>query len=193
MKIAKVNRMSRDAFVAAFGGVFEHSPWVAERAFVACPFVDADALHAAMMDVVNAATRDEQLALLRAHPDLAGKEARAGTMTNASVAEQASAALDRLLPAEMARIADLNAAYRAMHGFPFIIAVRHYTRDGILHEFARRLTRDSENEIAENLRQILAITRMRLSRMFDHVETGSAAAEPTASSTAANPHSSLPA
>ncbi|MEP6655706.1 MAG: 2-oxo-4-hydroxy-4-carboxy-5-ureidoimidazoline decarboxylase, partial [Betaproteobacteria bacterium] len=110
--------------------------------------------------------REEQLALLRAHPDLAGQEARAGTMTHASVAEQASAALDRLTPGEMERIAKLNAAYRARHGFPFIIAVRQHARDGILNEFERRLRNDSESEIAANLQQISVITRLRLVALF---------------------------
>ena len=144
-----------------------------------------------MAGVVIGATRDEQLTLLRAHPDLAGTEALAGTMTNASVAEQASAALDRLVPAETARIAELNTAYRTRHGFPFIIAVRHYTKDGILHEFARRLTNDSENEVAENLRQIFAITRMRLSRWVDRADAALTAAN--APSAAANLRTSLPA
>ena len=107
MDITAVNRMDHPSFLAAFGGVFEHSPWVADRAYAACPFADIDALHAAMRRVVETATRDEQLALLNAHPDLAGKEACAGTMTDASVAEQASAALDRLSPEEMDRIAAL--------------------------------------------------------------------------------------
>lgn len=162
MNIATVNGMDEAAFVAAFGGIFEHSPWVAQRAYERRPFADATALHAAMADAVRAAPREQQTALLLAHPDLAGKEARAGTMTDASVAEQASAALDRLTPDEMARIAELNRAYRARHGFPFIVAVRHYTKAGIFHEFERRIANDTQAEHAWALSQVFAITRMRL-------------------------------
>jgi len=115
-----------------------------------------------MADAVRDAPREDQAALLLAHPDLAGKEAREGTLTSSSVAEQASAALDRLTPAEMARIAELNRAYRARHGFPFIIAVRHYTKAGIFHEFERRIASDTSSEHAWALAQVFAIARMRL-------------------------------
>jgi 2-oxo-4-hydroxy-4-carboxy-5-ureidoimidazoline decarboxylase len=181
MDIESTNRMDRRAFVAAYGGVFEHSPWVAERAFDARPFADVDALHGAMVRAVEAATRDEKLALLRAHPDLAGKEAQEGTMTDSSVSEQASAGLDRLTRAEVAEISRLNAAYRAKHGFPFIIAVRQHTKDGILREFNRRLANDTEAELAANLAQIAIITRIRLGKLFDAAPGsggGSAAANP---------------
>ena len=167
MDIGSTNAMDRRAFVAAYGGVFEHSPWVAERAFAARPFADVDKLHAAMVAAVGAAGRDQKLALLRAHPDLAGKEAQEGTMTDSSVAEQASAGLNRLTRAEMAELNRLNGAYRDKHGFPFIIAVRNHTKDSILREFARRLSNDSEAELAAGLEQIYAITRMRLARLFE--------------------------
>jgi 2-oxo-4-hydroxy-4-carboxy-5-ureidoimidazoline decarboxylase len=162
MDIAAVNRMDKMAFVEAFGGIFEHSPWVAERAYDRRPFASVTHLHAAMADAVRAASREQQTALLLAHPDLAGKEARAGTMTSSSVSEQASAALDRLSPEEMARIAELNRAYRARHGFPFIVAVRHYTKAGIFHEFERRIESDTGSEHAWALSQVFAIARMRL-------------------------------
>jgi 2-oxo-4-hydroxy-4-carboxy-5-ureidoimidazoline decarboxylase len=160
--IATVNGMDKEAFVAAFGGIFEHSPWVAERAYDRRPFASVPDLHAAMADAVRAAPREQQTALLLAHPDLAGKEARTGSMTASSVAEQASAALDRLSPEEMARIALLNRAYRDRHGFPFIVAVRHYTKAGIFHEFERRIGNDTPSEHAWALSQVFAITRMRL-------------------------------
>jgi 2-oxo-4-hydroxy-4-carboxy-5-ureidoimidazoline decarboxylase len=160
--IATINGMDKEAFVAAFGGIFEHSPWVAERAYDRRPFASVADLHAAMADAVRAAPREQQTALLLAHPDLAGKEARTGSMTASSVAEQASAALDRLSPEEMARIALLNRAYRDRHGFPFIVAVRHYTKAGIFHEFERRIGNDTPSEHAWALSQVFAITRMRL-------------------------------
>jgi 2-oxo-4-hydroxy-4-carboxy-5-ureidoimidazoline decarboxylase len=185
MDIETTNRMDRQAFVAAYGGIFEHSPWVAERAFDARPFANVEALHRAMAAAVEAATREEKLALLRAHPDLAGKEAQAGTMTDSSVSEQASAGLDRLTKAEMSEIARLNDAYRAAHGFPFIIAVRHHTKHSILREFKRRVANDSEGELAENLRQIFAITRMRLDKLFDDAATGAKTRTPSQSAESA--------
>src|SRR5689334_20280145 len=154
--------MDKAAFVAAFGGIFEHSPWVAERAFERRPFASLAKLHDAMVEAVRTAPRERQTALLLAHPDLAGKEARAGTLTPSSVEEQASAALDRLSSAEMARIGELNRAYRERHGFPFIVAVRHYTKAGIFHEFERRIANDTDSEHAWALSQVFAITRMRL-------------------------------
>ncbi len=178
MNIDAVNRMDQATFVATFGNIFEHSPWVAERAYDMRPFADQHALHAAMVAAVKGAGRDEQLTLLRAHPDLAGKEARAGTMTASSVVEQASAALDRLSAEEIARIGRLNAAYRARHGFPFIIAVRHYTKVGILYEFERRADSDTSLEFAAALQQVFAITGMRIAARFEAMPTPATAAEP---------------
>lgn len=160
--LAQVNAMPAAEFRAAFGGVFEHSPWVAEGAFAARPFASVDALHAAMTDVVKRAGRDEQVALLRAHPELAGREAQAGTMTGDSTAEQGGAGLNALSRAEMARISDLNRRYREKFGFPFIIAVRKHTKDGIFSEFERRLANDRDTELGAALGQVFVITRLRL-------------------------------
>lgn len=162
MSIDRVNAMDRETFMRLFGGVFEHSPWVAERAWDARPFADFGALHRAMVEAVSRVPAEQQVALLRVHPDLAGKEAEEGTMTDHSVSEQASAGLDALSRAEVERIRDLNARYRARHGFPFIIAVRRYTKDGIFSEFERRLGNDSAAELDECLAQIFAITRLRI-------------------------------
>ena len=159
--------MDLPAFVAAFRDVFEHSPWVAEGAFAARPFASTDALHGVMVGVVRSARREQQLALLCAHPDLAGKEAVAGTMTRSSVSEQSSVGLDNLTSVESKRISELNEAYRAKHGFPFIIAVRHYTKTAILDEFARRLANDNETEFAADLQQVFVIARLRLDRLID--------------------------
>jgi len=175
MDIETVNRMDRATFVATFGGIFENSPWVAARAYEMRPFASAAALHDAMATAVERATRDEQLTLLRAHPDLAGSEAREGTLTASSAAEQASAALDRLAPGELAHLGKLNAAYRARHGFPFIVAVRHYTKSGILHEFERRIDNDTGSELAWALQQVFAITRLRIAERFDRAEASIAA------------------
>jgi 2-oxo-4-hydroxy-4-carboxy-5-ureidoimidazoline decarboxylase len=154
--------MSRTEFTAALGAVFERSPWVAEGAFDARPFTSVEALHVAMTRVARDARRDTQLTLLRAHPDLAGRAARAGTMTAASVAEQASAGLDRLTDEEYERFTRLNSAYRERFGFPFIIAVRRQTRAGILAAFERRLTHPVADEIDTALGEVFEIARLRL-------------------------------
>jgi 2-oxo-4-hydroxy-4-carboxy-5-ureidoimidazoline decarboxylase len=158
--------MTREAFVARLGGVFEHSPWVAERSADARPFGSVAMLHARMVLAVKNATRDEQLTLLRAHPELAGKEAQSGTLTDDSTSEQRGAGLINLDATEKAEITRLNADYRAKHGFPFIIAVRNYTRAQIFSEFARRLGNDPETELAACLEQVFTITRLRLEAMI---------------------------
>jgi 2-oxo-4-hydroxy-4-carboxy-5-ureidoimidazoline decarboxylase len=142
--------------------LFEHSPWVEARADARPASGDR---HADLMAVVHAATRDEQLALIRAHPELAGKAAIDRTLTEASLAEQASAGLDRLTPEEYARFHALNAAYRDRFGFPFIICVRLTDKAGILAAMAARLDHDREAEIAAAIAEIGKIVRLRLEDM----------------------------
>lgn len=166
LTIAAVNAMSRKDFVETFGATFEHSPWVAEGAWLARPFGSVDELHAAMMQVVRSLPRERQVAFLCAHPELAGKEAQAGTLTDDSVVEQASAGLNALTRAEMDEMARLNAAYREKHGFPFCIAVRRHTKDEIFDAMRRRVANDSDSELEENLTQIGYITRLRLDHHF---------------------------
>ncbi|UWF78017.1 MULTISPECIES: 2-oxo-4-hydroxy-4-carboxy-5-ureidoimidazoline decarboxylase [Microbacterium] len=161
----EINDMDRDRFVAALGRVFENSPWVARAAWDARPFADVSELHRAMFAVVEDADRQQVLDFLNAHPALAGKEARAGEMTPESVGEQSSAGLDALGPEEFARMAELNAAYLARHGFPFVIAVRGHTKESIFAEFERRLGRHTETERQEALAQIALISRSRLDRV----------------------------
>lgn len=139
--------------------LFEHSPWVEQRADARAPSGDR---HADLMAIVAAATPDEQLALIRAHPELAGKAAIDGTLTDASAAEQAGAGLDRLTPAEYTRFHALNAAYAERFGFPFIICVRLADKAGILAAMQTRLTNDRDTEIAAALAQIGEIVRLRL-------------------------------
>jgi 2-oxo-4-hydroxy-4-carboxy-5-ureidoimidazoline decarboxylase len=160
--IAQINAMTPGDFLAAFGGVFEHSPWIAERAWARRPFPDAESLHAAMVAVVAGASHAEQIALLNAHPELAGREARAGTLTITSTSEQASAGLDALSRDEMSRIEELNRRHRERFGFPFIIAARVNAKDRIFAEFERRLGLDENAELAACLEQVDAITRLRL-------------------------------
>ena len=140
-------------------GLFEHSPWVEARADARPSSGDR---HADLMAVVREASPDEQLALIRAHPELAGKAAVDGSLTRASAAEQAGAGLDRLTQAEFDRFHALNAAYRERFGFPFIICVRLTDKAGILAAMERRLANDRETEIATALEQIGEIVRLRL-------------------------------
>jgi len=159
------SQMDRAAFVARFGGIFEHSPWVAERAFALelGPAHDsATGLHAAMARVFRSASPDERLAVLCAHPDLAGKLAQARRLTAESTQEQASAGLDALTDAERAQFTALNAAYVERHGFPFIIAVRDNTKASILAAFETRLAHDTATEITTACAQVERIAHHRL-------------------------------
>ena len=165
--MAAINAMDRPSFVQKFGGIFEKSPWVADKAWDRLPFASVEAMHAAMVTVVKEAPLPTQLALLQSHPDLAGKEAQAGAMTAASVSEQAAAGLNALSKAEMTRIAEENHAYREKFGFPFIIAVRMHTKEGIFFDFARRLQNDTQTEYANDLQNVYAITRLRLAQMLE--------------------------
>ena len=142
--------------------LFEHSPWVEARADARPSSGDR---HADLMAVVRDATPEEQLALIRAHPELAGKAAVDGSLTEASAAEQASAGLDRLTQAEFDRFHALNAAYSEKFGFPFIICVRLTDKAGILAAMERRLTNDRDTEIATALSEIGEIVRLRLQDM----------------------------
>lgn len=162
MSLDAANELSAADFVARYGALFEHSPWVVERAAALRPFDD---LHSGLMGVVYAASADEQLALIRAHPELAGKAALDKTLTQASASEQASAGLDRLTPDEFARFHDLNAAYRQRFGFPFIICVRLTGKVGILDAMEARLANTRADEIETALDQISEIVRLRLEDM----------------------------
>src|SRR3954469_9903159 len=146
VSLADLNRMDLAAFEAAVGDAFELAPWVAAAAYARRPFATGADLHAAMMGAVQAAPRETQLAFLRNHPDLAGKAARAGSVTDDSRSEQASAGLDTLSEEEFVRFHRMNDAYKAKFGFPFMICVRRHTRDSILTQFDRRLQRDQATE-----------------------------------------------
>lgn len=160
-----LNAMDLAFFVAAIGATFEHSPWVAEGAWKAGPFGSIDELHTAMLSVVHRAPEAEQLAFLCAHPELAGREALASTLTLDSQQEQASAGLDAMLPEEIEQMRELNRAYRQRYGFPFVIAVRRHTKSQIFEELRRRSDRSRQAEFAEAMDQIKAITRLRLQAM----------------------------
>jgi 2-oxo-4-hydroxy-4-carboxy-5-ureidoimidazoline decarboxylase len=158
----ELRRLERERFVELFGDVFEHSPWVAEQAFDAGPFHSLEALHRAMVEALRRAPRARQLALIRAHPDLAGRAAVRGGLTAASSAEQAGAGLDQCTPAEFERFHELNDRYRKRFGFPFILAVKGKSRRQILAAFEERLANSLEAEFEEALTQIARIARFRL-------------------------------
>ena len=148
------------------GGIFEHTAWIAERAYERRPFASVDALHRAMLAVLTAAPREAKLALICAHPELAGKEAAAGTMTADSIGEQASAGLDRCSPDELARLRAGNAAYREKFGFPFVMAVKGKTRQEILAALAERTGNTRDAEFARCLDEIGKIARLRLDALL---------------------------
>jgi OHCU decarboxylase len=162
ISLANLNRCDRDDFVAAVGFAFEHSPWIAERAWARRPFGSLDALHDGMTAVVEAASAEEKLALIAAHPDLAGRVAREGRLTSSSRDEQAAAGLDALSADEVARFERLNAVYRARFGFPFVICAREHDKSSILDELERRSNHERAAEIATALAEVAKIAKYRL-------------------------------
>lgn len=158
MTLAEINGLDRDAFVGAIGWVFEHSPWVAARAWTKRPFATLDGLHAAMAAEVQAASDEERMALIREHPDLGAR----AKMSAASADEQAGAGLDTLTREEFERLQRLTAAYRGKFGFPFLYAVRGSSRHDILSALETRLAATRDEELAEAIRQISRIARVRL-------------------------------
>lgn len=161
--------IARDDFVARFGGVFEHSPFIAERAYDAGmidePLTASD-IHDALCAMFRTASDAERLGVLRAHPDLAGKLAIAGELTEDSRREQAGAGLDRLSAQEHARFSELNAAYVAKFEFPFIIAVKGLNKNDILSAFEARIDNTREAELATASAQVEKIARLRLEALF---------------------------
>ncbi|MBB4006451.1 2-oxo-4-hydroxy-4-carboxy-5-ureidoimidazoline decarboxylase [Allorhizobium taibaishanense] len=161
--------MQRQDFIAQFGGIFEHSPFIAERAFDA-GLIDepltADSVHDGMSAIFRTASVAERLGVLRAHPDLAGKLAIAGELTEESRNEQAGAGLDRLSEAEHLRFTELNTNYTEKFGFPFIIAVKGLTKDDILSAFETRIANSQDAEFSTACMQVEKIARLRLEAML---------------------------
>ncbi|WP_334175509.1 2-oxo-4-hydroxy-4-carboxy-5-ureidoimidazoline decarboxylase [Pseudoxanthobacter sp.] len=160
--VTAVNALSPAEFVARFGDVAEHSPWVAEQAAARRPFTCRDHMIAAFTQAVAEAPEEAQLALIRAHPDLAGRAAMAGGLTADSAREQGGAGLGALTPEEFARFTDLNTRYLATFGFPFILAVKGATKQAILASFAERIHNTPKTEFATAMLQIARIIRFRL-------------------------------
>lgn len=162
LTVDALNAMPKAEFVARLGSIYEHSAWVAEQTADERPFSGKEHLADRMRATVEKSAESAKLALIRAHPDLAGKLARGGTLSAESTREQAGLGLDRLSDAEFERFSNLNTRYCARFGFPFVICVRLTDRPGILAAFERRLEHDAGAEMAEALRQIHQIARLRL-------------------------------
>lgn len=162
MRLAETNALPPADFMAAFGGVAEHSAWVAERALAARPYASLDAMVAAFQAAILGAGEDEKTALLQAHPDLAGKAALAGRLTRESASEQSRAGLGALSDEEFARFTKLNEAYRARFGIPFILAVKGATKAQILEAFENRVGGTVAEERLTAIAQVLRIVRFRL-------------------------------
>ena len=163
MALEELNSLGKSEFVARLGGVFEHSPWVAEQAWQKRPFRSVEELHVAMVGVVDRASQEEKLRLVRAHPELAGGEA----LTVASTSEQARLGFNRLSKKELEEMNGLNRSYREKFGFPCIVALRlHRDRASVMAEIERRSKNSQPEEIQNALEQIGHITRGRLEKML---------------------------
>lgn len=167
MQLSQLSGLDQQPFTRCLAGIFEHSPWVAERTWAFRPFATLDALHARMTSVVAQASHAEQRTLIMAHPELAGKQAREGTLTPASNQEQRGAGLDQCSPDELRRLRDLNARYRQKFGFPFIIAVKGRDRHQIMDAIERRLAHTADQEFQTCLNEIAQIARFRLDALID--------------------------
>lgn len=166
MTLEELNNASAEEFVRALSGIFEHSPWVAESVVGLRPFSSVEILHGRMVIAVEKAGQAAQLGLIRAHPDLAGKAARQGSLTAESTSEQKGAGLDRLTDNEFEDFHRLNNAYQSRFGFPFILAVRGHNKHSIIAAFRQRLDHNAGEEVAEALRQIALIARFRLNDLI---------------------------
>jgi 2-oxo-4-hydroxy-4-carboxy-5-ureidoimidazoline decarboxylase len=160
--LAALNGLDRDAFVAAVGHAFEHSPWIAAAAWERRPFASLTDLHREMCAVVEQAGEERQIALIRAHPDLAGRVALAGALTAASSREQAAAGLTALSAAELEQFTRYNQAYKERFGFPFVICAREHKKEAILAAFPVRLANNRADEIYTALDEIAKIAWLRL-------------------------------
>lgn len=162
MNLEEVDRLDREEFVARFGSLFEHSPWVAEEAWRSRPFGSIEKMWRAFENAMYSAPRERQLDLIRAHPDLAGKAAIAGELTQESAREQASAGLDRLSPGEFEAFTRMNREYREKFDLPMVVCVREHTKESILENVESRLGNSRDEEIRTALAEISEISHYRL-------------------------------
>jgi OHCU decarboxylase len=162
MTISQLNQLGQAAFIRVVGPVFEHSPWIAEAAWLEKPFASLEQLHNALCGIVRNSGEEIRLALIRSHPDLVGRAALAGSLTRESSNEQAGAGLDRLSPEEVDLFQRQNAAYKNKFGFPFVVCARLNKKDAILTGFEHRLNNSREQEIKTALEEIFKIAELRL-------------------------------
>jgi 2-oxo-4-hydroxy-4-carboxy-5-ureidoimidazoline decarboxylase len=165
--LAEVNVWDRDTFTRLIGPVFEHSPWIAEVTWARRPFSTVAALHQELCETVIGSSEQKKLDLIRAHPDLVGRAALAGTLTSASTKEQASAGLDRLSPEEIAAFQNFNRAYHEKFEFPFVICARLNKKEAILEGFRKRLNHTADEEIKTALGEIGKIAQFRLAELIE--------------------------
>jgi 2-oxo-4-hydroxy-4-carboxy-5-ureidoimidazoline decarboxylase len=163
--LSDLNNLYKPDFVAALANIFEHSPWIADRAADTRPYATITHLYDAMASIVANATTEQKLALIKAHPDLADKTARASDLTTESAAEQSALGLDRLSDAEYAAFERANSAYRAKFGFPYIVCVRRHTKDSVLRDFEKRLPNAIASEIEVSILEICRIAALRLDQV----------------------------
>jgi len=180
-RLEHLNTCTPEAFCAALADIWEHAPWVVHGVVDQRPFATVEALHAAMVAVVVALDEPARVAFYAGHPELAGEDARRGTMTDASIAEQGTLALAQLGGDEAGRWNALNRAYRARFGFPFILCIRRHTRASALQAFEQRLQHDRSTELAVALGEIAAITRLRLDRLLPGVAPAASSGKPISS------------
>jgi 2-oxo-4-hydroxy-4-carboxy-5-ureidoimidazoline decarboxylase len=162
--VDQLNQLDLRPFVANLGAIYEHSPWIAEAVWRERPFASLDSLASAMARVIAESGEDRQLALIRAHPELAGRAM--AELTADSASEQSGAGLTQCTPADLAQLTALNASYREKFGFPFVLAVKGYDRAGIIAACTRRLDNDRPTEFAASLREIDKIARLRLAALL---------------------------
>ena len=162
ISLAALNALAQDEFVRVVGPVFEHSPWIAEMTWAKKPFTSVGNLHRALCEIVKDSGEEKQLALIRAHPDLVGRAALAGTLTRESTGEQASAGLNQLSPTEIILFQKNSANYKAKFEFPFVICARLNKKEAILAGFESRLKNSRTQEIKTALEEIFKIAELRL-------------------------------
>ena len=165
VSLSQLNTIECDKFVHLLADIFEHSPWIPYRAWDYRPFESISDLHSKMRIVVKASTEEEQLGLLKAHPELAGKEAKSGVLTESSTNEQAHAGMNALSQDEMLEVSQMNAQYSEKFGFPFIIAVLDNTKADIFRKWKQRLTNSYETEMKACLEQVYLIAKLRLAAL----------------------------
>jgi 2-oxo-4-hydroxy-4-carboxy-5-ureidoimidazoline decarboxylase len=167
IKLADLNQYSTADFVSALANIFEHSPWVAERAATSRPFITVKSLFYAMKVAVAEATPEQQFELIKRHPDLANKTQRAAGLTAESTAEQNGLGLDRLSEAEYEAFERVNNAYKAKFGIPYIVCVKRQTKDSVLRDFERRLPNDIPTETQTSIGEITRIAALRIDQLIE--------------------------